>query len=230
MEPRKNIFSALARQKRKASLEGCFVHAEAVAAFLRELRSQFVGDRDELRPKAFGLKHFLLDETSDFHERIGSGPSRLNRGMGYHLKLFDPAGTDEGSTIIDLGLQEVEVAPDAPGQWGRSGDPQPGNEMFGSDDVTRLFQRVRNSSNKITPVIEPGGVDRDAFELCDTSDALLDKDRTVVQNGDEGYRFYPGLIDIASLGHARHYDRAVAFHNRAFMYMTQSPVLEAGGV
>ncbi len=44
MEPRKNIFSALSRQKRKTSLEGGLIGAETVTAFLRELRSQFVGD------------------------------------------------------------------------------------------------------------------------------------------------------------------------------------------
>ena len=97
MEPRKNIFSALLRQKRKTGLESCLVGAEAVAAFLRQLRSQFVGDCDELCPKALGLKHFFLNETSEFHERIGSGLGRLSGGMGCHFQLFDPAGTNEGS-------------------------------------------------------------------------------------------------------------------------------------
>jgi hypothetical protein len=72
MEPSKNIFSALSRQKRKTGLESCLVGAEAIAAFLWQLRSQFVGDCDELRLKALGLKHLLLNETSQFHERIGS--------------------------------------------------------------------------------------------------------------------------------------------------------------
>src|SRR5258708_1260314 len=102
MKPRENIFSALSRQNRKTSLEGCLVRAEAVAAFLWKLRSQFVGDCDELRLKALRVKHLLLDEASQLHERVGRGPGCLNGGLGCHFELFGPALTDAGSTGIPL--------------------------------------------------------------------------------------------------------------------------------
>jgi hypothetical protein len=41
--------------------------------------------------------------------------------MGCHIELFDPARTDEGSTIIRLGLKKIEIAPNAPRQWSGAG-------------------------------------------------------------------------------------------------------------
>ena len=108
---------------------------------------------------ALGLKHVFLDETSEFHERIGSGLGRLSGGMGCHFELFDPARTDEVSTIIRLGLKEIEIAPNAPGQWSGAGHAQPGDEMFGGDGFTRLLQRVRHCSDKVAPVVEAANVD-----------------------------------------------------------------------
>jgi hypothetical protein len=190
MELCKYIVSALLRDKREASLEGCRVGAEAIAAFLWKVRAQFLGHSHELRLKRLRLKNVLHDEASQFDERVEGGFCDFIRGMGSYFEFLDPAFTDERTTIIRLGLKKIEIASNAPGQWRGAGQTQSGDKVFGDDGRTRALQSVSHSRDQIAPVIEPSDVDRDPFKLCYTGDALFDVDRTVVSNGDKRHRLY----------------------------------------
>lgn len=63
--------------------------------------------------------------------------------------------TNERSPIIRLGLDEIEVAPNAPGQWTGAGHAQLGDEMCGGGGVTRLLQRA-SQQRPGHPVVEAG--------------------------------------------------------------------------
>ena len=65
-------------------------------------------------------------------------------------------------------------------------------------------------------------------KLRDAGNALLDPDRAIVADRDQRHGFGASLVDIPTLRHPGHHDRAIALDDRALVDMAKCPIAKAG--
>ena len=131
-----------------------------------------------------------------FGQTTGGNLRGINGGAYFFVRL-PASGIEFDLPIIsyfpytlqpDAGVRpDIEIAPDAPGQWCRSRHPQAADKVLRTDIAPRLLQCLRQRSDKIAPVVNPRRVDGNPLELRDVDYALLDPDRTIVANRDQGH-------------------------------------------
>src|SRR5690606_3612157 len=99
--------------------------------------------------------------------------------------------------------------------------------MVGTGTRASVGQRLLDKIYRLTPGDGRGQVRSDPLKLGDAGEPFLDRDATVIVDGDERDRFLTALVDVAALRHAWHDHRAFALVPRPRMHMPQRPIVEA---
>ncbi len=158
VEPGQDVLGAIRDVARQRGLEALGVVAEDRGpAFRRQLPAQFLGDGRHLGPERLRLQDFAADEVAQFGEGIAERAARAAGLGGYavDLQLLDPASTNGLGARVGLGLDQVAVAPKAPGQRRAPGEGQPRHEMLGGGGVARPSEGGFDRRRDLAPLVDP---------------------------------------------------------------------------
>ena len=124
-------------------MKGALIGTEEVTALRRQLRRQLLHNTDSVLPKAVRLTDIRCNQAAEFHNRVIAGAICSAGDVASNLQLLDPAASNHGSTVICLGLEEIDIATDTPSERRSAGYLQADDKMVDRHSISHLPERRR---------------------------------------------------------------------------------------